>query len=194
MAITARSFGVKVLKVSMGFGPSLFSYKGYTVKLFILGGFIQMLDSRIDDLEESDLKYTFDHQNRLKKALIPLSGCVGLIIIPFIILGGDALTQLYTGIYQITLGSLKPISIGSEYVSVIVDFVSNNTLIIIFAFTSIKLAAFNLLPLPVLNGGQVIIEILSPPEKICEVLFKMGALTLFIIIVSWLLAIFTFAW
>ncbi|MCF2859185.1 site-2 protease family protein [Pseudoalteromonas sp. SMS1] len=194
MVITARFFGVRVLEVSIGYGPKLLSYKGCVLKPFIFGGYVKMLDSRVYDLEESDLKYAFDHQKRFIRFLMPLSGCIGLILISLLILGESAFVQLYTGVSQIVLGGLKPMSIGSESVSQIVNFVSNNTLIMVFAFTSIKLAAFNLLPLPVSNGGQAILELLGLPEQVREVLGKLGSIILVVLLVSWIVAITSYRW
>ena len=71
--LVARLCDVKVIKFSVGFGKSLFSYKSsnssteYSLCAIPLGGYVQMLESinpdgQKNDIDDSDYKYCFDRK------------------------------------------------------------------------------------------------------------------------------------
>ncbi|MFH0264719.1 sigma E protease regulator RseP [Vibrio rumoiensis] len=75
----ARRCGVKVEKFSIGFGKSLWSRKGkdgveYSISMIPLGGFVKMLDSRVDDVAEHDKHLAFDHKSLWRRSAIVAAG------------------------------------------------------------------------------------------------------------------------
>jgi len=77
--IVARLNKVKVLEFAVGFGKTLVNYKGrkgtnYQVKLFPLGGFVKMLDSRELSVEPKDKANDFNLKHPLQKISIVLAG------------------------------------------------------------------------------------------------------------------------
>lgn len=75
----ARLCGVKVLRFSVGFGKPLWrthDKKGteYVVAMIPLGGYVRMLDSRVDDVSEQDQNVTFNSQHVLKRIAIIAAG------------------------------------------------------------------------------------------------------------------------
>lgn len=75
----ARRCGVKVEKFSIGFGKSLWSRKGkdgveYTISMIPLGGFVKMLDSRVDEVSEQDKHLAFDHKSLWRRSAIVAAG------------------------------------------------------------------------------------------------------------------------
>lgn len=75
----ARRCGVKVLTFSVGFGRPLWSRVAkdgtrYQVAMIPLGGYVRMLDGRIDALEPGEEKYSFSHQNVRKRIAVVLAG------------------------------------------------------------------------------------------------------------------------
>jgi regulator of sigma E protease len=61
----ARRLGIKVLRFSIGFGPSIWKHLGkdgveYVVAAIPLGGYVKMLDEREGQVEESELDQSFN--------------------------------------------------------------------------------------------------------------------------------------
>ncbi|MBE1299984.1 MAG: sigma E protease regulator RseP [Alteromonadaceae bacterium] len=101
----ARRCGVKVLKFSIGFGKSFWSKTDrqgteYVIAAIPLGGFVRMLDSRVDDVSVADMPYAFDQQNVYKRIAIIAAGP----LVNFIF----AVIALYF-MYLIGVESIRPV-------------------------------------------------------------------------------------
>jgi regulator of sigma E protease len=81
--LVARWFDVKVLRFSIGFGPSILRFKvgpdrtEWTIAPIPLGGFVRMLDEREgleQPLPESELRRAFNRQTLGRRSLIVLAG------------------------------------------------------------------------------------------------------------------------
>lgn len=75
----ARRCGVKVEKFSIGFGKSIWSKVGqdgteYSVSVIPLGGYVKMLDGRVDDLAEGEQQFAFDKKPLWKRTAIVAAG------------------------------------------------------------------------------------------------------------------------
>ncbi len=75
----ARRCGVKVERFSIGFGKALWRKTDklgteYVIAAIPLGGYVKMLDDRVEPVKEQDLPYTFNHQPVLKRIAIIAAG------------------------------------------------------------------------------------------------------------------------
>ncbi|OHY92648.1 RIP metalloprotease RseP [Vibrio rotiferianus] len=75
----ARRCGVKVEKFSIGFGKSIWSKVGkdgteYSISMIPLGGYVKMVDSRIDDIPEHEKHLAFDKKPLWKRTSIVAAG------------------------------------------------------------------------------------------------------------------------
>ncbi|NOH98490.1 sigma E protease regulator RseP [Vibrio sp. 99-70-13A1] len=75
----ARRCGVKVEKFSIGFGKSIWSKVGrdgteYSLSIIPLGGYVKMLDSRVDDIPADQHQYAFDKKPLWKRSSIVAAG------------------------------------------------------------------------------------------------------------------------
>ncbi|MDR9827551.1 sigma E protease regulator RseP [Vibrio sp. FNV 38] len=75
----ARRCGVKVEKFSIGFGKSIWSRVGkdgteYNISLIPLGGYVKMLDGRVDDVPSDQQQFAFDKKPLWKRASIVAAG------------------------------------------------------------------------------------------------------------------------
>ncbi|GAA5219154.1 sigma E protease regulator RseP [Corallincola platygyrae] len=75
----ARRCGVKVLKFSIGFGKAIWSRTSasgteYVIAAIPLGGFVRMLDGRVDDIAEQDKPYAFDSKPVWQRIAIVSAG------------------------------------------------------------------------------------------------------------------------
>lgn len=85
-AYTARLFNVNVTRISIGFGKPLFRWKGkngceWVWALWPLGGYVRLLNTRIQPVSKKDLPHCFDKQSVGARCLILLAGpAVNLLI------------------------------------------------------------------------------------------------------------------
>ena len=75
----ARRCGVKVERFSIGFGKALWRRKDklgteFVIAAIPLGGYVKMLDERVDQVSEEDLPYAFNRQHVLKRIAIIAAG------------------------------------------------------------------------------------------------------------------------
>jgi len=75
----ARRCGVKVQRFSIGFGKALWRRTDklgteYVIAAIPLGGYVKMLDERVEDVAEADLPFAFNRQNVWKKIAIIAAG------------------------------------------------------------------------------------------------------------------------
>lgn len=75
----ARRCGVKVLKFSIGFGKSLWSRTGkdgtvYTIGAIPLGGYVSMLDERVEDVPADQRHMAHNNKSNLQKIAIAAAG------------------------------------------------------------------------------------------------------------------------
>jgi len=101
----ARRNNVKVIRFSIGFGPALWSKTDklgteYVVALIPLGGYVRMLDERVDQIDEQDKAKTFNIKSVYQRIAIIAAG-------PFANFG-FAIVAFYL-MFLIGVPSLKPI-------------------------------------------------------------------------------------
>lgn len=75
----ARKCGVKVEKFSIGFGKSIWSRVAqdgteYSISMIPLGGFVKMLDGRVDDIPADQQQFAFDKKPLWKRTAIVSAG------------------------------------------------------------------------------------------------------------------------
>ncbi len=102
---TARLFGVKVLRFSIGFGKSLLHWHDksgteYIIALIPLGGYVKMLDEREGNVPAEEVHLTYNRQSYYKRFLIVLAGPLMNLLCAFL---------LYWLIYTVGFFTAKPI-------------------------------------------------------------------------------------
>lgn len=116
-ALSARFFKVNIRRISIGFGKALLSWKDQTKRewvwgLWPLGGYAQLLNSRIETLPSSDFRHCFDKKPIWQRCIILISGSLANFITAFL-----ALFLLYLlGYQQHTplIKDLRPQTIAAE--------------------------------------------------------------------------------
>lgn len=101
----ARRCGVKVSRFSIGFGKPLWSKRDslgteYVIAGIPLGGYVRMLDSRVDDVSAEDMPYAFDQQNVYKRIAIIAAGPITNFLF--------AIVALFL-MYMIGVQTIKPV-------------------------------------------------------------------------------------
>ncbi len=169
--IVAKMCNVEVDEFSIGFGPQIYKKQGketqYTVRAIPLGGFIKMEGEN----EESESKRAFSKASISKRIAIVVAGAVvnivfGLIVyaflfgmqetFQFIIALGNSIKQLVTGHVGVDQ-MVGPVGIGS----IISQTNGFNEFLILLSVISVSLGVTNLLPIPALDGGKLLILIIE---------------------------------
>lgn len=113
----ARRCGVKVLRFSIGFGKALWRRTDklgteYVIAAIPLGGYVKMLDERVDEVSEADLPYAFNQQAVWKKIAIIAAGP----LVNFIFAGFALYMMFLIGVptSKAMLGEIEPNTVVSE--------------------------------------------------------------------------------
>ncbi|WNC67228.1 sigma E protease regulator RseP [Thalassotalea nanhaiensis] len=110
----ARKCGVRVEKFSVGFGKTLwrkFDKQGteYVIALIPLGGYVKMLDERIDEVSEEDKQFAFNQKTVLQRIAIVAAGPIAnflFAIVAFYLMFLIGMTSVKPIIGEITQGSI----------------------------------------------------------------------------------------
>jgi membrane-associated protease RseP (regulator of RpoE activity) len=154
--VAARLAGVAVTEVSFGFGPTLLHVSKLRLRAILWGGYVSFLHSGEDDLPDERMGETFDGRSRTTRALITLSGCIALIGLAVLALGYGGLEALASGFVQFTVGAALPFGRAQEYLGRGLTFSDTAPFYQVWGLVAAKVAAMNLIPLPLTNGGRVI--------------------------------------
>ncbi len=90
----ARKSGVKVLKFSVGFGKPLKTWRRknddteYILAAIPLGGYVKMLDERVDEVSEEELPRSFNQASLAKRTAIVAAGPAANLIFAIIAMWG----------------------------------------------------------------------------------------------------------
>ena len=178
--IVAKKSGVKVLEFSLGFGKELFSKQGgetkYSVRMIPLGGFVRMLGEEEEDQDER----AFCNVSVWKRLAIVFAGPIinivfGLFL--FWILASIYNNNMYQGLmvtkkYVVMMfQSIIDLFTGSAKEAGVVGPVGISTMIVktsglfdfcyLMAVISVSLGVTNLLPIPGLDGGKILLFIIE---------------------------------
>jgi len=114
----ARQNNVKVIRFSIGFGPALWRKTDklgteYVIALIPLGGYVRMLDERVDEINEIDKAKTFNVKSVYQRIAIIAAGPFanfGFAIIAFYLMFIIGVPS-----FKPVIGFIEPDSIASEF-------------------------------------------------------------------------------
>ncbi|MCV2884996.1 sigma E protease regulator RseP [Aestuariibacter sp. AA17] len=113
----ARKCGVKVERFSIGFGKALWRTKDsqgteYVIAAIPLGGYVKMLDERVDQVSEADLPHAFNRQSVYKRIAIIAAGPITNFLFAILALFIMYLIGLDT--VKPVIGKIEPNSIAAQ--------------------------------------------------------------------------------
>ena len=178
--LVAKLFKVKVNEFAIGFGPCIWSKQGketkYAIRLIPLGGFVSMEG----ETEESETENSFTKASIPKRIAIVAAGAIvniifGLLtyfILIAIIYKDIGLAFEATGGFAVSLvQSIQMLFTGSVGVNdltgpvgiseIVTQTVGIANYIYIIALVSVSLGITNLLPIPALDGGKILLLIIE---------------------------------
>jgi regulator of sigma E protease len=125
----ARRCGVKVEKFSIGFGKTLFSWRDkqnteFVLALLPLGGYVKMLDERVEEVSEQDRPHAFNTKTVWQRMAIISAGPIAnflLAILAFwlLFLGGEkGLAPVIGDVQTNSVASSSGLQVGMEITAV----------------------------------------------------------------------------
>jgi hypothetical protein len=135
----------------------------------------------------------------LRRCEVELSGCVVLLVLSVVILGRHASFDVLALWRQTFEGALSPFDHAQVLLTDLGRHLAGLDDLSIFAVASFGLAALNLLPLPILNGGNAVMYFVSATiypltDRAQELLFRVSLLVYLFGCGSWLLALLFLAY
>jgi len=125
----ARRCGVKVLRFSIGFGPSLFSWRDklgtqYSIAAIPLGGYVKMLDEREGEVSPQELGQAFTQKPVIQRIAVVVAGPLANFLLAiaaywFLYLSGES--GLVPIVDEVEIGSvaeLAGLAQGQEIIAV----------------------------------------------------------------------------
>ncbi|GAQ29722.1 MULTISPECIES: site-2 protease family protein [Ralstonia] len=155
-AAVGTALRIPVREMSLGFGPQLFRLGRLRVRLLPVGGHVRFKDLGEDGLTEDDLLGALDTQPLWMQLALSLSGTVTLLLVALVLLRLEALPAFINGFAQIVLGALSPVGDAQTLLAQAHQAILQLPFTALLGYVAAKFAAFNLLPLPVTNGGQAL--------------------------------------
>ncbi len=191
MALCARAMGICVRSVSYGVGPTLLRLGRLQVQPLPLSGYVTLKDSREELLGPGELGDAFNHQPVWKQVLVPLAGPAALVAAGIAILGAEGGASFIRAFAQVILGAVSPFGQAQEYLHSFQAFVGQHGFVAVLGLLCAKMAAFNLLPLPTLNGGQALVNLVKwgrPEAGWEQALGPWSSVAILLLMGAWLLA------
>jgi membrane-associated protease RseP (regulator of RpoE activity) len=185
--------GARLEEISVGFGPALqrFSVRGVSVvwRLLTLGGYVKFFaEGESPERESSTIPPvgTWESLSALRRIAVQLSGCFALLAAAAVVLGAATVAaQLPRMFGLIVFGSMSFTDIAAHAVRRWLAFVESRGQAQGTALLAVAAAAFNLLPLPTLNGGRVLWEVLGRGKPLPPVLALAAAILVLALLGSW---------
>ncbi|MCF3096071.1 sigma E protease regulator RseP [Aeromonas australiensis] len=113
----ARRCGVKVERFSIGFGKAIWRRMGkdgteYVLALIPLGGYVKMLDGRVDELKPGEEQYAFNHKSVWARMAIVAAGPMANFVFALLALW----LMFLIGVPSVkpVIGEVRPASIVAE--------------------------------------------------------------------------------
>jgi membrane-associated protease RseP (regulator of RpoE activity) len=206
MALVGWRVGATVEEVSFFFGSALirFRYRGvsYRVGVIATGGFVRFKGDRDKPKGSEEIMFAADIEppglldlHPLKRVVIAASGCGALLTLAALCLGPWAsVRSLGRGFVQLSpFAQWTPAWVpeGKELAGRFVSLFRHGPFRVALGVLAAKFAAFNLLPLPPLNGGLIVADLLGwrkrLPENVSNVMTFVGMLVSLILIGYWII-------
>ena len=195
MALMGWLLGATVEEVSLFFGPNIikFRYRGvnYRIGMIPMGGSVRFKGEQDKPKRTEEIRFAADMDtpgftdlHPLKRVAIAAAGCVALVVLGAICMGtGASIRSLGRGFFQaIPFAPWTPAWVpgGRELADRFVALLLKRPFRVALGVLAVKVTAFNLLPLPTLNGGAIVTYLAfwrkRPPERFSTAFTFVGIL------------------
>jgi hypothetical protein len=185
MAGGALLVGAPLTEINCFFGPTLKQVKlgkvTLTIRSLPIGGYIKFSDE-------------FNNLHPAKRMFVACSCSLSLLVLATLVFGISSGFSLFVkGFVEIMYGALSFPYQGPNYLFKLIAFIKTNSYWAIMGLIASKLAAYNLLPLPGVNGLTVLLILLEPlPSRVTEIVRAISNFLMVGVFALWALAIVIF--
>lgn len=190
--VLSRIWKVRIERFSLGFGPAPLRFHwGKTeihVGLIPFGGYVKFKGEDLDPDPEPD---SFGAIHPLARALIMLAGPLVTFGAACLLLGWDRADSAYRNGFLQVFEAVWSTERGSELLLRLDRLIGSKEFLLATGLIAAKLAAFNCLPIPGVNGGQALMTLVfsrSRPERWIAALQYVGILIVLVLFVRWVWA------
>ena len=191
--------GAPIEKIEIFTGPKLAAvhFRGVPLSLGLLptGGSVAFTGMAYS-AEEAEEK-SFRRLPLAWRLAIIASGPVAVLLLASVCIGPmEAGHSLINGFYQFVTGAFAPLSQGQALLKKALHLFHTQTFVVVLGVVSAKIAAGNLLPVPPMNGGQLLMELFrgriekSNTDSRCQML---GLTFVILLFFGWCIAVCAFA-
>lgn len=156
---------VPIRAISIGSGLLIGKFGVLEFRLLPLGGSVTLKNMQHEGLPTVRSADAFDRQPRLIQIAIILAGPSMLIGMSMLIGGLDNWHAFLRGFGQFIAASCGPLSTAQEVIKSGSAYLESHGPLAGWGMLSAKIAAYNLLPLPTLNGGDALMALLQVEKK-----------------------------
>lgn len=125
----ARKCGIRVERFSIGFGKTLFRRfdkhgTEFVIALIPLGGYVKMLDSRIDDITENEKSMAFNHKSVYQRIAVVAAGPIANFIIAIFafyfmfLIGSQEAKPVIGDLKQSSIASVAQLQTNQQIISI----------------------------------------------------------------------------
>jgi membrane-associated protease RseP (regulator of RpoE activity) len=200
MALAGSVFGLPIREIALFLGPRILGFNGratlFSLRAIPIGGHVAFGRESDDDqgLEQESLA----ESHPLVQTGVNLAGCLALLLLAGSLLGAERVaTGLFPAAYNLIRGAVNP-AIARHLIEAAHGLVRSGEFVELFGLLALTIAAFNLLPAPPLDGGNIILALCSLRSplslSIRERVTKVGFLLLIIFYSLWLMSLLRYAW
>jgi membrane-associated protease RseP (regulator of RpoE activity) len=158
MALLGRWFGASLEETRIGFGPSLLRLRLAGAPLAI--GLVPLSGSaRFAEADPAQPnRHALQSLSLPAYVLVCLIGCLTLMAVGYAIHGTGVAAQIQTILATVWSMMTAPVETASRVTTAIARAVQGQSVLQTFGAAAVVLGVLNLLPVPPLNGGQVLLE------------------------------------
>jgi membrane-associated protease RseP (regulator of RpoE activity) len=201
-ALVARVLGSKVYEITFGFGPILYrramQRTFLTLRTVPLGGSVGLEPpDGIGSVAGSPGGRPFADLGGLARAVVYSAGSVATLALAMVLLGGSvAGTSFGRGFGQFIGGAIAPSDQGVRNLRVFGNVLASASFPACAGVIAAKMAAFNLIPLPSLNGFHILCALLLGQRRPGWLVWALngGAMLLFLALASYGVAALMILW
>ncbi len=193
-ALAGKTLGAEIEEICLFGGPTIARIHvggiPCVVKLVpLLGGHVKFRTKQIDEFSKG-----FDDLHRLRRVMIVAAGTAAVAVVALTCLGPiDGMRSIWHGFREVVRGGLHPLSIGTSLVRSLLKLIQARPYTTGLGIVAAKMAAFNLLPLLPLDGGQILWTLAAWRARFFERIYLgaayVGYVATLILTCGWLLAI-----
>lgn len=169
---------IEEIKIGMGMGLLRFRFSGIPMRFALPfpGGYV-----RYSEAVEPCL------YDRWPGVLTNLSGCFVLLLLATVSVGPWAFPGVFQFWYDYWAGAISPFGRAPQLLAQLAQLVMGTSGVRLLSLVFFGAAAFNLMPLPALNGGALWMWLL--PQKSRERAFQIGFTVFIVSLIAWIVAL-----